>query len=94
MDKLSLCTKNYIPLPPGTAALDVIKNSTVNHIRFISLMIATSTHVSEEIMGDGPDSWKNMVGLPAEIIDTMGENPVIIDYFATTLKSSLASLLE
>jgi AdoMet-dependent heme synthase len=78
--------------PPGNRALTDIRDSDAQRVRFISLMMTTSDHVSQEIMGDSPESWKNITGLPAEIVDNLGTSKLINGYFLNSIKTLLASL--
>ena len=77
--------------PPGIdAVVEEIKKSGCKKVRFISLMMATSEHISKEVMGDEPESWKSRIGLPAEVIDNMGKNSVLTGYFTDSITKLLA----
>jgi sirohydrochlorin cobaltochelatase len=79
--------------PPGTEQMVAdVKQSGCKKVRFISLMIATSEHVSKDVMGDEAESWKSQIGLPAEVVDNVGENPVLLDYFVNNIKTLLTEL--
>ena len=77
--------------PPGIDQMVAdVKNSGCRNVRFISLMIATSEHITEDILGDGEESWKSRIGLPAEVIDNMGKNPILTGYFVDSITKLLA----
>jgi len=77
--------------PPGTEKLVLdIKRSGCQKVRFISLMLTTSEHISLDVMGDAPESWRSQIGLPAEVIDNLAENPVVRDFFVRNLKTLVA----
>jgi len=76
--------------PPGTEQfVPAVKKSGCKKVRFISLMISTSEHISVDAMGDGPESWKSMVGLPAEVVDDFATNPPILDFFIKSIRKLL-----
>ncbi len=79
--------------PPGTEQLVAdVKQSGCKKVRFISLMIVTSEHVSKDVMGDEAESWKSQIGLPAEVVDNMGANPILLNYFVNNIKTLLTEL--
>ena len=69
-----------------------VKQSGCKKVRFISLMIVTSEHVSKDVMGDEAESWKSQIGLPAEVVDNMGANPILLNYFVNNIKTLLTEL--
>ncbi len=76
--------------PPGTADfVAAIKASGCTRVRFISLMISTSGHISEDVMGDQEGSWKSLVGLPAEVVDNFSENPLVRAFFIQSIEKLL-----
>ena len=77
--------------PPGTDDFVAsIKKSGCTKVRFISLMISTSGHISEDVMGDQEGSWKSLVGLPAEVVDNFSTNLLVRDFFIKSIEKLLA----
>ena len=56
------------------------------------MMIATSEHISEDVMGEGPESWRSKIGLPAEVVDKFAEYPVLGDYYVRSISDLLKQL--
>lgn len=76
--------------PPGTERFVAdIKKSGCRKVRFISLILSTSEHISVDVMGDQPDSWKSLVGLPAEVVDDFAINPLVRDFFVQSIRKLL-----
>jgi len=76
--------------PPGPEGLiPYIKRSGCKKVRFVSLMLTTSEHISLDIMGDTTESWRSQIGLPAEVIDNLAGNPFIRDFFVRRVQDLL-----
>jgi cobalamin biosynthesis Co2+ chelatase CbiK len=77
--------------PPGTDFVDSVKASGCKKARFVSLMMSRGGHMPLDIVNDkNPKSWSNLVGLPAEPVDSFSTNPALREYFASSIKSLLA----
>ena len=78
--------------PPGIdGVIEDVKKSGCQKLRFISLMLVARAHY-QEIMGDGPESWKSRCGLPAEHIDKFATFPVVTDYFTNSIDNLISQL--
>lgn len=79
--------------PPGTdAAFTTIKKSGFRQVKFIPLLIASGEHISRDIMGDGPNTYKNQLNLPATAESGMGSNPDIMSIWIESIDWTLARL--
>lgn len=77
--------------PPGIdGVIEEIKRSGCKKVKFVSLMITGGGHITQDIMGDEPGSWKNRIGLPAEIFTGIAEKPIFQNYFLKQIESLLA----
>jgi cobalamin biosynthesis Co2+ chelatase CbiK len=77
--------------PPGTERFAAdIRKSGCRKVRFVSLMLTTSEHISVDAMGDQPDSWRNQVGLPAEVVDDLATNQLVLDFFIKSIGNLVA----
>jgi len=72
--------------PPGTSSFADIKKAGFKEVLFIPLMITTSEHVLNDVMGEKPDSWKNQLGLPAKVGASFAETPAVMDVFLKSLE--------
>ena len=72
--------------PPGwdTAIADV-KASGAANIHFVPLMLTEGDHITNDVMGDEPESWKVLVGLPATNATGMASNAEIVSLFADSV---------
>ncbi|MEW6142730.1 MAG: sirohydrochlorin cobaltochelatase [Chloroflexota bacterium] len=77
--------------PPGIdGVIEEVKKSGCKKVKFISLMITGGGHITQDIMGDQPDSWKSRIGLPTEIFTGIAEKPIFPNYFLKQIDSLLA----
>jgi cobalamin biosynthesis Co2+ chelatase CbiK len=77
--------------PPGTERFVAdVKKSGCKKVRFISLMISTSDHITLDVMGDEADSWKSLIGLPAEVVDNFSINPLVREFFVKSIEKLLS----
>jgi len=76
--------------PEFEGVLEDVLNSGVANVKFVPLMFTYGDHMSNDVMGDEPDSWKLQIGLPATAADAMGSNPIIIGMFIKEIKSALS----
>ncbi|MCX8126758.1 MAG: sirohydrochlorin cobaltochelatase, partial [Dehalococcoidia bacterium] len=76
--------------PPGVdGVIEEVKRSGCKKVKFISLMITGGGHITDDIMGDQPDSWKSRIGLPAEIFTGIAEVPLFYNYFIRQIEIML-----
>jgi len=60
---------------------EVLSNPDIKKVQFIAFMLTFGDHMSNDVMGDEPDSFKTQLGLPAEITDGMASNPAMQKLF-------------
>lgn len=76
--------------PEFESVLEDVLNSGVANVKFVPLVFTYGDHISNDVMGDEPDSWKMQIGLPATAADAMGSNPKIIGMFIKQIQSALS----
>lgn len=83
----------YLACVEGPPEFDKVKDevisSGVSKVKFIPFLFTYGDHMSNDVMGDEPDSWKVQLGLPATSADGMGSNPAIIEIFVRSLRGVL-----
>lgn len=87
-----LCT---IEGEPGIKPLSKITNQakSVNSARIIPLMLVAGVHVTDDLIGTDPSSWKNLLGIKNVILsDPMGELPIIHEIYISHCKDALKKL--
>jgi sirohydrochlorin cobaltochelatase len=68
--------------PPGAdSAIEAVKKSGASRVKFVPLMLVEGDHVLHDVMGDEPDSWKMLVGLPATNVTGLASNHKVIEFF-------------
>lgn len=80
---------------PGTRRLaDIAKHAARNgKVRFLPLMIAAGTHVLRDVLGDKPDSWKNLVkARETSHVRPLGCRREILAVYFAHLDEALSSL--
>lgn len=65
---------------------EVLSNPAIKKVQFIAYMLTFGDHMSNDVMGDEPDSFKSQLGLPAQITDGMASNPAIQKLFIDRAK--------
>ena len=86
----NVCLATLHGLPGTERMVADVKASGCKKVRFISLMMSRGGHVSQDIMNDErPNSWKNRIGLPAEVVDNYSENESIRNYFIRSIQGLL-----
>ncbi len=74
--------------PPGPdPALDDAKASGASQVKFVPLMLVEGDHISNDIMGDEPESWKVRLGLPATHSTGLASNPDVIEIFLKSIEN-------
>ncbi len=62
-------------------------------VHFIPLMIVAGVHIMDDVMGDGPGSWKSIIGAPeATVSKPLGYNDAILEIYFSHLDDALESL--
>jgi sirohydrochlorin cobaltochelatase len=57
---------------------------------FVSLLLVAGDHIDNDVMGDGPDSWKNIIGAKnATVSRPLGENEQILAIFWDHLETAI-----
>ncbi len=74
--------------PPGCEeAIDAVKASGVSKVKFVPLMLVEGDHVTNDVMGDEPESWKVLVDLPATNATGMASNPKVMQIFVKSIEN-------
>jgi sirohydrochlorin cobaltochelatase len=77
--------------PPGTEpAFADARKSGLPKVKFIPFLIVGGGHLSEDIMGDDPESYRNQLGLPATAESGLGNNPAVMSIWMESLDWTLA----
>jgi cobalamin biosynthesis Co2+ chelatase CbiK len=50
----------------------------VSKAKFVPLMLVEVDHITNDVMGDEPESWKVLVDLPATNATDMASNPEVM----------------
>jgi sirohydrochlorin cobaltochelatase len=80
---------------PGTEPLTRAKEMSIAHdsVVFIPFMMVAGEHITRDVMGDEPGSWKRIVGARRSVcLAPLGTNPAILDIFLNHLEVALQSL--
>lgn len=80
---------------PGLAKLDIARQRAkiAGAVHFVPLMLVAGDHIENDVLGDEPDSWKNLVGTPAASCALpLGFNRAILEIFFRHLDLAKASL--
>ncbi|MCD4669264.1 MAG: sirohydrochlorin cobaltochelatase [Actinomycetia bacterium] len=77
--------------PPGFEGVaEDIAASGVTKIKFVPFMLTYGDHITNDVMGDEPDSWKTQLGLDASCADGMGANADIMEIYLKSIKHVLS----
>ena len=77
--------------PPGSApAIKAAKASGLTKVKFVPLMLVEGDHISNDIMGDEPESWKTQVGLPATNATGLASNPAVMEIPLKSIEALIA----
>jgi len=74
--------------PEINGVIEDVKKSGCSKVRFVSLMQATG-HITNDVMSEKPESWKNRIGLPADVYTGIVELPIFTEYFVNCIQSML-----
>jgi len=76
---------------PGTEqAFADARKSGCKKVKFIPLMLVAGDHITNDVMGDDPDSWKSQLGLPATAETGMGSDPAVMEIYLKSLDGVLS----
>ena len=76
--------------PPGTeAAFAAARASGAAETIFLPLMIISGGHINDDIMADTPESWKNQIGLPARVVESLSRNEKVMQIFLRGISEQL-----
>jgi sirohydrochlorin cobaltochelatase len=77
--------------PAFGPVLEKIKAGSCQKVKFIGFMLTYGDHMTNDVMGDEPDSMRNRIGLPAEATSGLASDPNIQAVFIEKLQAVLAS---
>lgn len=78
---------------PGLGPLRKIRAWQPQQVNFVPLMIVAGKHIRNDVLGDPPDSWKNIIAVPqAQASPSLGWNLEILDIYFDHLEQALARL--
>jgi sirohydrochlorin cobaltochelatase len=80
---------------PGLAKLALAREQSQasGAVHFVPLMLVAGDHIENDVLGDDPDSWKNLVGAPiASCAKPLGYNRAILEIFFQHLDAAMTAL--
>ena len=82
----------FVAMIHGAPAIDGviedIKKSGCSKVHFVNLMLTTG-HITNDVMSDKPESWKNRIGLPADVYTGIVELPILTEHYINSIQSML-----
>lgn len=72
------------------ALVQDIKDSGVQKVKFIPMMLTYGDHITNDVMGDEEDSWKTILGMEASAANGMASNPAIQDIYIGSTRRVLS----
>jgi sirohydrochlorin cobaltochelatase len=79
--------------PPGTeTAFTEIKRAGYKKVKFIPLLIVSGEHITRDIIGDGPKTYKSILSLPWQIEGSLSGNPEIMSIWMESIDWTLTKL--
>jgi sirohydrochlorin cobaltochelatase len=76
--------------PDADSVIEAVKQSDASRVKFVPLMLVEGDHVLHDVMGDEPDSWKELVGLPATNVTGLASNPRVMEFFLQNIADLLS----
>jgi sirohydrochlorin cobaltochelatase len=76
--------------PDPSLAIESVKKSGASRVKFVPLMLVEGDHILHDVMGDEPDSWKTLVGLPATNVTGLASNRQVMYYFLQNIADLLS----
>lgn len=67
--------------PGFEQAMTDTKQTGLNKVHFIPVMLVAGDHIMNDVMGDDPESWKSQLGLAATTDTGLGSNPAVMELF-------------
>jgi cobalamin biosynthesis Co2+ chelatase CbiK len=81
--------------PPGTeTAFAEAKKVGASETVFLPLMIVSGGHITDDVMADKPDSWKNLIGLPARVGESFSKNDSVMEIYLSGIAGQLARFTD
>ncbi|ABA87738.2 sirohydrochlorin cobaltochelatase, putative [Syntrophotalea carbinolica DSM 2380] len=80
---------------PGLAKLPKARMQAekAGAVHFVPLMLVAGDHIENDVLGDEPDSWKSLIGVPeASCSQPLGYNAGIRDIFFRHLDTAMTAL--
>ncbi len=77
---------------PGDAPLERVRKmaQAAGSVHFVPLMVVSGEHITNDVMGDHPESWKNRIGAArVSCAPSLGWNPRILDIYLRRLDAAL-----
>lgn len=66
---------------------------TAGAVHFVPLMLVAGDHIENDVLGDDPDSWKSLIGVPkASCARPLGYNSAILEIFFRHLDMAKSTL--
>ncbi|MCD6528019.1 MAG: sirohydrochlorin cobaltochelatase [Desulfuromonas sp.] len=80
---------------PGIAPLEKIKALNPSCVNFVPLMIVAGDHIMNDVLGDEPESWKNIIAAPqTDSAPSLGWNKQILNIYFNHLDRAIAKLAD
>ncbi len=80
---------------PGLEPLQKVKEKQPQQVNFVPLMIVAGDHILNDVLGDEPDSWKNIIAAPQTALSpSLGWNKGILDIYFDHLDQALSELKD
>jgi len=80
---------------PGLEPLQKVKEKQPQLVNFVPLMIVAGDHILNDVLGDEPDSWKNIIAAPQTALSpSLGWNKGILDIYFDHLDQALSELKD
>jgi sirohydrochlorin cobaltochelatase len=76
--------------PEFDGVAEDVAASGVAKVKFVPFMLTYGDHITNDVMGDEPDSWKTQLELEASAAGGMAGNRKIIDIYIKIIESGLS----
>jgi sirohydrochlorin cobaltochelatase len=80
---------------PGTAPLEDARRRAqhTGKVVFIPFMIVAGEHIQKDVMGDGPKSWRSIIGANQTLCrQPLGSNEAVLDIYLRHIESALQKM--
>jgi cobalamin biosynthesis Co2+ chelatase CbiK len=78
--------------PAPDEVFPAVRRAEHQSVVFVPLMITNSEHVSKDILGDQPTSWRSRLGLPYRLGPSLAQLPAVMEIYFKSLDRALADL--